>query len=54
MRLQSYSQTQRRNGMISRSRLLITMYLADLGRKLAFKTPKQPTGNSFERPDRAW
>ena len=40
--------------MISRSRLLITMYLADLGRKLAFKTPKQPTGNSFERPDRAW
>ena len=33
MRLQSYSQTQRRNGMISRSRLLITMYLADLGKK---------------------
>ena len=37
--------------MISRLWLLITMYLADLGKKLAFKTPKQPTGNSFECPD---
>ena len=54
MRLQSYSQTQRRNGLISSLWLLITMYLADLSRKLAFKTPKQPTGNSFERLDRAW
>lgn len=36
MRLQSYSQTQRRNGMISRSRLFITMYRVDLGRKIGF------------------
>ncbi len=54
MRLQSYSQTQRRHAMISRSRLLISMYLADLSRKLAFTTPGWPTGNSFVRPDRAW